>query len=116
MLAEQEPLDEQCTQFERWLAAPSSMPADSFDATPDAVAFSNRTMFPRRTARATMVASGQLRFLRDLSLLTCLPNFQANVNPRLGRDGELYDANQTAVMGGIAPMASDAFDPASSDR
>ncbi len=107
VMAEQANLDRQYARLDGWLADPASLPADSFTALLDSVAFSNRTMFPRSSAWTTMVTSGQLRFLRDPALVTHLANLYENVNPRIEYNGEFYDRAQVEVVGTAVPLVWD---------
>jgi hypothetical protein len=61
--AEQLVRDQQYLAVEQWLERPESIPLDSMKEAIDAIFLVNRTLYPRRSARTTMVAAGQLREL-----------------------------------------------------
>lgn len=50
----------QYEDLDQWLASPETMPLDSVAETLDLVFFSNRTLYPRRSAWTTMLAAGPL--------------------------------------------------------
>jgi len=108
VLAEQREIDRRYTRVDRWLAEPRTAPAESLTAALDSLSYSNRTMFPRKSAWTTMVASGQLRYLRDPGLVVRLANLYENVNPRLEYNGRFYDDMNVDVLGGTAPLTWDA--------
>lgn len=89
--AEQRERDRQYVRLDGWLADPASIPADSFTATLDLVASSNRTLYPRSSAWTTMVAAGQLRDLGNPELVTRLGNFYESLNDRVIDNGDDYD-------------------------
>ena len=74
-----------------WFREPASLSGDSVTAYLDAVGDDNRTMFPRRSAWTTMVASGQLTQLGDPGFVTQLANLYENINTRLNHNGSNYD-------------------------
>ncbi|MDH3428159.1 MAG: DUF6090 family protein [Gemmatimonadota bacterium] len=103
--AEQESNARHYERLMRWLAEPSSMPADSVQVALDQVVTSNRTMFPRSSAWTTMVASGQLTELENPELVTRLGNLYENINDRLIYNGEYYDSDlSTLAFGSIVTM------------
>lgn len=108
VLAEQREIDVRYARVDRWLSEPRTAPAESLTAALDSLGYSNRTMFPRKSAWTTMVASGQLRYLRDPGLVVRLANLYENVNPRLEYNGRFYDEANEDVMGGTAPLTWDA--------
>ena len=69
------------------------MPGDSVQEYLDIITTSNRTMFPRRSAWTTMVASGQLTELDNPDLVTRLGNLYENLNERLEYNGRYYDSD-----------------------
>ena len=91
--AEQLERDGQYKALIQWLASPESMPLDSVGDAMDAVFFSNRTLYPRRSAWTTMVAAGQLAELDDPALVTRLGNFYESYIVRVIDNGEEYDNN-----------------------
>lgn len=96
--AEQLERDRQYDALDRWLASPSTIPPDSFTATIAETGSSNRTLYPRRSAWATMVAAGQLRDLGDPQLVTRLGNFYESVNVRVIDNGDDYDASLNDIF------------------
>jgi hypothetical protein len=78
-------------RLERWLRGVSAMPADSFSTDLHALFSVNRTLFPRSSSWATMVASGQLTDLDDPELVSRLANLYENLNARLEYNGVVYD-------------------------
>ena len=91
--AEQLERDGQYRALIQWLASPESMPLDSVGDAMDAVFFSNRTLYPRRSAWTTMVAAGQLAELDDPALVTRLGNIYESYIVRVIDNGEEYDNN-----------------------
>jgi hypothetical protein len=108
VLAEQRQIDLRYARVDQWLSARDGAPTDSLTAALDSLAYSNRTMFPRKSAWTTMVASGQLRYLGDPGLVVRLANLYENANPRLEYNGRLYDEENIDVLGSAAPLAWDA--------
>jgi len=91
VIAEQDRLDGLYDDLERWLADPAAAPLDSLHRGLDSLAYSNRTMYPRRSGWSTMVAGDQLGFLHAPDLVTRLGNLYENVNVRLSENGSGYD-------------------------
>lgn len=73
--AEQLERSGQYVLLDKWLASPESMPTDSVAETLDLVFFSNRTLYPRRSAWTTMLAAGQLAELDSPGLVLRLGDF-----------------------------------------
>ena len=91
VIAEQDRLDGLYEDLERWLDDPAAAPLDSLHRGLDSLAYSNRTMYPRRSGWSTMVAGDQLGFLHAPDLVTRLGNLYENVNVRLSENGSGYD-------------------------
>ena len=108
VLAEQRQIDLRYARVDRWLSGSDEVPGDSPTAALDSLAYSNPTMFPRRSAWTTMVASGQLRYLGNPGLVVRLANLYENRNPRLEYNGRLYHEENGEVPGRAAPLAWDA--------
>jgi len=98
ILAEQGELAAHYRSLSRWLAEPGAMPFDSVHASLERIAFTNRTMFPRRGAWASLLSSGLLTALQDPDLVTRLGNFYENINERLEYNGSEYDFNLNETM------------------
>ena len=77
--------------LDQWLASPESMPLDSVAETLDLVFFSNRTLYPRRSAWTTMLAAGQLAELDSPDLVSRLGDFYESLNARVIDNGDDYD-------------------------
>ena len=97
-------------RIDRWLSTPAEIPGDSLTADLHMLFSVNRTMYPRSSAWATMVASGQLSDLGDPELVARLANFYENLNARLEYNGALYDQWVTNVAQSAAPRAWDRID------
>lgn len=74
-----------------WFREPASLSGDSVTAYLGFIGDDNPTMFPRRSAWTTMVASGQLTELDNPDLVTRLGNLYENINERLEYNGSNYD-------------------------
>ena len=85
--------DEQYRALTQWLASPESMPPDLVGDALDEIFYSNRTLYPRRSAWTTMIAAGQLAEIDDPALVTRLGNFYENLLVRVIDNGEVYDTN-----------------------
>lgn len=109
IVEEQSSLDQAYDDLVRWLATPYDMPFDSVEATLDRVAYSNRTMFPRRGAWTTMVAGGHLAWIDDGELVSRLATFYETISDRLEYNGEDYDFSLNEVFRETAPGAWDFF-------
>jgi hypothetical protein len=77
--------------LDQWLANPASMPLDSFGETLDLVFFSNRTLYPRRSAWTTMLSAGQLAELESPGLVSRLGDFYESLYARVVDNGDDYD-------------------------
>lgn len=108
ILTAQRDRDVRHRRLEHWLGDVSVMPADSVTADFRALFSVNRTMFPRSSSWATMVASGQLSDLDDPVLVARLANLYENLNVRLEYNGALYDEWVSQVAQSAVP---DAWDP-----
>jgi len=91
VLAEQNDLDAVYRRTIAWLGEPEILPVGDFGKAIETLAYSNRTMFPRRAAWTTMVASGELTLLENPDLVTRLGNLYENLNARLLANGLAYD-------------------------
>ena len=103
VMAEQRDLSGRYLDMLRWFEDGNTLPSDSVQEALDIVAYSNSTMFPRRSAWTTMVSSGQLGFLDDPTLVTRLGNLYENVNDRLEYNGSDYDDALNDVMRNASP-------------
>ena len=74
-----------------WFREPASLSGDSVTAYLGFIGDDNPTMFPRRSAWTTMVASGQLTELDNPDLVTRLGNLYESINERLEYNGSNYD-------------------------
>ena len=90
-----------------WLADPDSLPAQEFGEAVNLISYSNRTMYPRRAAWTTMVASGQLRLLNDAELVTKLGDLYENLYQRLLVVGNAYDQDLFTTMRESVPRVWD---------
>ena len=77
--------------LDQWLASPQSNPADSVAETFDSIMFSNRTLYPRRSAWTTMLAAGQLAELDSPGLVSRLGDCYESLNARVVDNGDDYD-------------------------
>jgi hypothetical protein len=94
------------TQYEdldQWLVNPDSVPLDSMAETLDLVFFSNRTLYPRRSAWTTMLAAGQLAELDSPGLVLRLGDFYESLNARVVDNGNDYDDNLNDIARNSAP-------------
>ncbi len=107
ILEAQKDRDVRHRRLERWLQDVAEMPADSFSTDLHALFSINRTMFPRSSSWATMVASGQLTDLNDPELVSKLANLYENLNARLEYNGAIYDQWVTGVARSAVPEAWD---------
>jgi hypothetical protein len=90
-----------------WMASPEAMPLETFAGVIDSVFWSNRTLYPRRSAWTTMVAAGQLGELHEPGLVTRLGDFYESFTVRVIDAGEDYDENLNEVARNSAPRAWD---------
>jgi hypothetical protein len=81
-----------------WLVAGDDMPFDKVDAALKQLELTNRTLFPRKGAWTSLVASAQLLWIRDQALVTRLGNFYENIDVRLEYSGAAYDYNVNEVL------------------
>ena len=93
----------QYKDLDEWLAKPDSVPLDSMAETLDLVFFSNRTLYPRRSAWTTMLAAGQLAELDSPGLVLRLGDFYESLNARVVDNGDDYDDNLNDVARNSAP-------------
>lgn len=107
VLAEQRILDSTYRNVISWLADPESLPKREFGDAIILLSYSNRTMYPRRSAWTTMVASGQLRILDDTELVTKLGNFHEYMYFRLTENGNAYDQDLFTTMRESVPRVWD---------
>lgn len=77
--------------LDRWLSSPESIPLDSVSETLDLVFFSNRTLYPRRSAWTTMLSAGQLAELESPGLVSRLGDFYESLYARVVDNGDDYD-------------------------
>ena len=93
----------QYENLDQWLAKPDSVPLDSMAETLDLVFFSNRTLYPRRSAWTTMLAAGQLAELDEPGLVLRLGDFYESLNARVVDNGDDYDDNLNDIARNSAP-------------
>lgn len=68
--------DRQFTALDQWLESPESIPLDLVAETMDSVFFSNRTLYPRRSAWTTMIVGGQLGKIDTPDLVMRLDDYE----------------------------------------
>lgn len=95
--AEQIERDRQYRTLIKWLANPESLSPDMVGDALDAIFFSNRTLYPRRSAWTTMIAARQLAEIDDPALVTRLGNFYESFIVRVIDNGYDYDDNLNAI-------------------
>jgi len=93
----------QYEELDEWLANPDAMPQDSVAETLDLVFFSNRTLYPRRSAWTTMLAAGQLAELDSPGLVLRLGDFYESLNARIVDNGNDYDESVNDIARNSAP-------------
>lgn len=93
----------QYQDLDQWLTKPDSVPLDSMAETLDLIFFSNRTLYPRRSAWTTMLAAGQLAELDSPGLVLRLGDFYESLNARVVDNGDDYDDNLNDVARNSAP-------------
>lgn len=93
----------QYEDLDQWLASPGSVPLDSLAETLDLVFFSNRTLYPRRSAWTTMLAAGQLAELDSPGLVLRLGDFYESLNARVVDNGNDYDESVNDIARNSAP-------------
>ena len=107
VLDEQRRLDSTYRKVISWLADPDSLPEQEFGEAMKLISYSNRTMYPRRAAWTTMVASGQLRLLNNAELVTKLGDLHENLYQRLIMNGKAYDSDLFTTMRESVPSIWD---------
>ena len=107
ILDEQRNLDSTYRKVIGWLADPDSLPEQEFGEAVNLISYSNRTMYPRRAAWTTMVASGQLRLLKNAELVTKLGDLYENLYQRLMVVGNAYDRDLFTTMRESVPRVWD---------
>lgn len=107
VLDEQRMLDSTYRKVIGWLADPESLPEQEFGEAVNLISYSNRTMYPRRAAWATMVASGQLRLLNNAEMVTKLGDLYENLYQRLMVVGNAYDRDLFTTMRESVPRIWD---------
>jgi hypothetical protein len=103
ILEEQRTRSRQYVLLDQWLASPESMPLDSVAETLDLMLFSNRTLYPRRSAWTTMLASGQLGELDSPGLVSRLGDFYESLNARVVDNGNDYDESINDIARNSVP-------------
>jgi len=93
----------QYEDLDQWLASPESMPLASVGDTLDSIFYSNRTLYPRRSAWTTMLAAGQLAELDSPNLVLRLGDFYESLNARVVDNGNDYDENVNDIARNAAP-------------
>ena len=93
----------QYAELDRWLASPESVSLDSAGEILDLVFYSNRTLYPRRAAWTTMLASGQLAQLESPGLVSRLGDFYESLNARVVDNGDDYDESLNDIARNSAP-------------
>lgn len=107
VLDEQRSLDSTYRKVISWLADPASLPEQEFGEAVKLLSYSNRTMYPRRAAWTTMVASGQLRLVNNAELVTKLGDLHENLHQRLIWNGKAYDNDLFTTMRESVPRIWD---------
>ncbi len=92
VLDEQHMLSVQYGNIDRWLSFKlPDMPFDSIDQALDIIKYTNRTHYPQDAAWRTMVASGELSYLKAPELVSGLGELFETRNERIDYNGEEYD-------------------------
>jgi len=104
---EQRILDSNYRIVINWLGEPEAIPTQEFGKAMEVLAYSNLTMYPRRSAWRTMVASGQLQLLNDDKLVTKLGDLHEKLFQRLMLNATAYDDNIVSTMGKTVPTIWD---------
>lgn len=94
-------------QLVAWLDRPEAMPADSFGAMLNDVAFSNPTAYPRKGAWAMLSSSGLLSAIEDPELIVSIADHYENLVARVEYNGKDYDELLNATMIETVPVAWD---------
>lgn len=95
--------NKQYENLDEWFASPDTMPLDAVAETLDLVFYSNRTLYPRRSAWTTMLASGQLAELDSPGLVLRLGDFYESLNARVVDNGNDYDESLNDIARNSAP-------------
>jgi hypothetical protein len=106
--AEQFVRDQQYLAIEQWLGRPESIPLDSMKEAIDAIFLENRTLYPRRSAWTTMVASGQLSELDAPDLVARLGDFYESSTARIIDNGNDFDEGLNDLGRNSVPKVWDA--------
>jgi hypothetical protein len=93
----------QYEDLDQWFANLETMPQESVAETLDLVFFSNRTLYPRRSAWTTMLAAGQLAELDSPGLVLRLGDFYESLNARVVDNGNDYDESVNDIARNSAP-------------
>ncbi len=107
VLDEQRNLDSTYRRVISWLADPESLSEQEFGEAVKFLSYSNRTMYPRRSAWTTMVASGQWQLLNNAELVTKLGDLHENRYLRLITNGNAYDEDLFTTMRESVPRIWD---------
>lgn len=107
VLDEQRSLDSTYRRVVSWLADPESVSEQEFGEAVKILSYSNRTMYPRRSAWTTMVASGQLQLLNNAELVTKLGDIHENLYVRLIENGSAYNEDLLTTMRESVPRIWD---------
>ena len=107
VLDEQKALDLTYTKVISWLGNTGTFSEQDFGQAIELLSYSNRTMYPRRSAWTTMVASGQLQLLDNAELVTKLGNFYEYLYYRIMQNGQSYDNNLFEIMRESVPRVWD---------
>jgi uncharacterized protein DUF6090 len=86
----QESRGTQYQDLQRWLSDYRTMPLDSVGAALDSIAWSSRTLWPRRAGWTTMVSGNQLSLLQAPELVASLASHHENLNARIRANGDNY--------------------------
>lgn len=107
VLDEQRSLDATYRRVISWLANPESVSEQEFGEAMNLLSYSNQTMYPRRSAWTTMVASGQLQLLNNAELVTKIGDLHENLYLRVMANGTAYDRDLFATMRETVPRIWD---------
>ena len=107
VLDEQRSLDSTYRRVISWLADPESLSEQEFGEAVEFLSYSNRTMYPRRSAWTTMVASGQMQLLNNAESVTKLGGLHENLYQRLIINGKAYDHDLFTTMRESVPRIWD---------
>ena len=107
VLDEQRKLESTYRRVISWLADPESVSEQEFGEAVEFLSYSNRTMYPRRSAWTTMVSSGQLQLLNNAELVTKLGDIHENLYVRLIENGSAYNEDLLTTMRESVPRIWD---------